>query len=481
MRSLLRTLGAGLLLALLLRPPKSWRIRPAGQFWWLLLASIGLSILRDRLLQPGPTSFYADGLQGDALGALLTLAAAALVGAWSGQKVLTWSLAVLASSAGLWIAALVEAARWTLQQQAPNHLGVELALTAAICVWWPLAWLRLLATLLPQWRWWRHASAALISASLTLAPFFLIEPVRYWYPDYDESSAEYADTEAADDSRSVKGSAEALIYRQPALMEQALGQLAAGTPGVTDTYLLAFGGDGNEDVFRNEVEYAQTLFAERFGMQQRTLVLLNNPDTTAATPLATLSNLRLALAGIGARMDREEDLLVLFLTTHGSEDHQLFVDLQPLPLDWIKPTDLRAALDDAGIDWRVVIVAACYSGGFIDALATPMSLVITAARADRPSFGCGADAELTYFGRAFLVDALNQTTSFPGAFELARETVAQREKDDDFEPSEPQIAMGALIGPRLQAWTRQLPPAPKVAFVPAVPKEACGQTKNPCP
>lgn len=481
MLGLLRTLGAGLLLALLRRPPTAWRIRPAAHFWWLLPVSVGVSIVRDRLVQPEPVSFYADGIQGDAFGALLMLAAAALVGAWSGQRVLTWSLAVLASAAGLWIAALVEAARWTLLQYQPNNLGVELAFTLAICVWWLLAWLRLLTALLPQWGWWRCAAAALTSASLTLAPFFLIEPARYWYPDFDDADAEYADAEPAQDIRSVNGSAEELIYRQPAMVQQAVDRLAPGTPGVTDAYLLAFGGDGNEDVFRNEVEYAQTLFAQRFGMQDRTLTLLNNPDTTDDTALATLSNLRLALAGIGARMDRKEDLLVLFMTTHGSEDHELFVDLQPLPLDWINPADLRAALDGAGIDWRVVIVAACYSGGFIDSLATPMSLVITAARADRPSFGCGSDAELTYFGRAFLVEALNQTTSLPAAFELAREAVDQREKDDDFEPSDPQIALGALIGPHLQDWTRQLSPAAKVAFVPAVPKTDCTESKAPCP
>ncbi len=480
MLGLLRTLGAGLMLALLMRPPAAWRIRAAAQFWWLLPISIGLSIVRDRLAQPAPASFYTDGIQGDALSALLMLAAAALVGAWSGQRVLTWSLAVLATAAGLWIAVVVEALRWAILQFQPNNLSLELVFTATICIWWLLAWLRLIATLVPQWNGWRCAAAALTSASLTLAPFFVIEPARYWYPDFDDSSAEYADAEPADNSRSVNGSAEQLIYRQAAMVADAVGQLAPGTPGVSDAYLLAFGGDANEDVFRNEVDYAQTLFAQRFGMQQRTLVLLNNPDTIADTPLATLSNLRLALAGIGARMDRKEDLLVLFMTTHGSEDHQLFVDLQPLALDWINPTALREALDDAGIDWRVIVVAACYSGGFIEPLASPMSLVITAARADRPSFGCGSDAELTYFGRAFLVEALNQTTSFPGAFELAREYVAQREKDDDFEPSEPQMAMGALIGPRLQAWTSQLPPAKEVAFVPVVPKVACLQIKEPC-
>jgi hypothetical protein len=374
---------------------------------------------------------------------------------------------------GLWISAVILALRLGLTHWELLDDGAQSVLLLGTCLWWLLGLLRLLATLLPGWRWWRHAGAAALAATLTIAPFLAIDPARYWYPDYD--GAEEAP------ARQVPGSAEALMYRQPSMVEQALAQLAPGTPGVTDAYLLAFGADGNEDVFRNEVEYAQTLFTQRFGMRARTLALLNHPDTTADLPLATLTNLRMALAGIGARMNRDEDLLVLFMTTHGSEDHQLFVDLQPLALDWIGPTDLRAALDDAGIDWRVVIVSACYSGGFIDALATPMSLTITAARADRPSFGCGADAELTYFGRAFLVEALNRTTSIPIAFELARDRVLELERAEDFDASFPQIDIGALIGPLLQSWEAQLAPAAPVAFVPAVPKTACDKDKDPCP
>ncbi len=473
MKGLLRTLGAGLLLALLVKPPATWRVRPAAHFWWLLLPTIGLSIMRDFLQRAEPASFYADGVQADAFGALLLLATAAAIGAWSGQRVLTWSLAVLASAMGLWISAFMLAVRLGLARWELPDGGTEWGLLLATAAWWLLGLLRLLAALLPGWRWWRQASAAVLAAALTIAPFLAIDPARYWYHDYDDADETPA--------RQVHGSAEALMYRQPALVEQALAQLAPGTPGVTDAYLLAFGADGNEDVFRNEVDYAQTLFAQRFGMQGRTLALLNHPDTTGELPLATLTNLRLALAGIGAKMNRDEDLLVLFMTTHGSEDHQLLVDLQPLALDWIGPTDLRSALDDAAIDWRVVIVSACYSGGFIEALATPMSMTITAARADRPSFGCGADAELTYFGRAFLVEALNRTSSIPIAFELARERVLEMERAEDFDASFPQIDIGALIGPRLTSWEAQLPPTAPVAFVPAVPKTACDKDKDPCP
>ena len=84
---------------------------------------------------------------------------------------------------------------------------------------------------------------------------------------------------------------------------------------------------------------------------------------------------------------------------------------------------------------------------------------MTAARADRTSFGCSDDAEFTYFGRAYLQQALNQTTSFTEAFAKARSLVQQWETRDQEIHSEPQIAQGALIGPKLEQWRATLPAA----------------------
>src|SRR3546814_1766943 len=92
-------------------------------------------------------------------------------------------------------------------------------------------------------------------------------------------------------------------------------------------------------------------------------------------------------------MDRDEDLLLLYLTMHGTEDHELAVTFPPLLEEWITPPQLRAALDDAGIRNRVVVISACFSGGFIPDLRDARTLVITAARADRASFGCGSRSE----------------------------------------------------------------------------------------
>ncbi|HEV7491564.1 MAG TPA: C13 family peptidase, partial [Rhodanobacteraceae bacterium] len=187
--------------------------------------------------------------------------------------------------------------------------------------------------------------------------------------------------------------------------------------------------------------------------------------------LATLTNLTWALDEIAKKMDPAEDVLLVYVTTHGSHDHELLVDLDPLPLDQIAPDDLADALKThPGIRWKVIVVNACYSGGFIDALRDDSTLVITSARSDRTSFGCGADSDITYFGKAFLAQALNQTTSIPDAFEQAKKSVAAWEDAEKDQHSEPQIASTRSIEAKLAAWQRTLHAGAPVPFVPAKPE-----------
>jgi len=259
---------------------------------------------------------------------------------------------------------------------------------------------------------------------------------------------------------------EDLMYAQPGLVDASLKRLRPQTPGKTDLYALGFAGDGEENVFRNEVDYLPRLLAQRFGAEGRTLQLINSPQTFERTPLATRTNLYDALSGIASKMDVDEDILLLFLTSHGSRDHQLFVEMGELPLDQITPKDVRDALDAAHIRWRIVVVSACYSGGFIPALRDSHTMVITAARSDRTSFGCGSDSQVTWFGKAFLTEALNQTTDFHDAYLRARATIAGWEKRDGDSPSEPQYWAGTEIGQKLDAWRTTLPVAAAVPFLP---------------
>ena len=144
-----------------------------------------------------------------------------------------------------------------------------------------------------------------------------------------------------------------------------------------------------------------------------------------------------------------EEHCEVFLTSHGAEDHRFDLSLWPWELEQLTPQRLGALLDAAGIRHRVILVSACYSGGFVPPLAGPDTLVMSASRADRNSHGCSHEADWTFFGRAFFDEALRETTSFTDAFERARAAVAQRESAEGLEPSEPQIAVGETIRSRL--------------------------------
>ena len=265
---------------------------------------------------------------------------------------------------------------------------------------------------------------------------------------------------------------EDLIYAQPELIDASLQQLASQTPGRVDLYAVGFAGDAAEPPFRKEVDYLSTLMAQRFHSARHTIELINSPHTFERTPLATRTNLYQALAGIAKKMDVDEDVLLLFLTSHGSPDHQLYVEMGAMPLDQLTPEDIRDALDAASIHWRIVIVSACYSGGFIPALRDPRTLVITAARSDRASFGCGNDSQITWFGKAFLTQALNQTTDFHAAFLRARQTIAAWETRDHETPSEPQYWAGPLIQQKLDAWRVSLASSRVGLSTPGSPKQS---------
>lgn len=152
---------------------------------------------------------------------------------------------------------------------------------------------------------------------------------------------------------------------------------------------------------------------------------------------------------------------MLFLTSHGSADHRLSVEFAPLQLDQIGPADLRAMLDQAGIRFRIVVISACYSGGFIPALADERTLLMTATAGDRTSFGCSTDSPLTFFTDALFNQALRAEPSLPRAFAQARLFVAQRERAQGLSPpSDPQISAGAAIVDKLDALARRSAVAP---------------------
>ncbi len=266
-----------------------------------------------------------------------------------------------------------------------------------------------------------------------------------WYP---------VQSEAANAAQERHGAAahEDVIYAQPRLLARALGALTPGRVDAPNLYYVGMAGYASQDVFMKEVIAAEAIFKARFGAEGRTIKLINNSKTLAEVPAAGINALQATLDGVGRAMDKEKDILFLFLTSHGGRDHKFSLDMWPWRFGDLDPKRLRGLIDASGIKWKVVLVSACYSGGFVEALKSPTTLVITASAPDKNSFGCSNEAEFTYFGKAYFDQALRKTISFTAAFELARAEVIEREAKEKQTPSEPQIALGAEIAVKLQAF-----------------------------
>jgi hypothetical protein len=268
-----------------------------------------------------------------------------------------------------------------------------------------------------------------------------------------------ADDEAAAYQAANKIDVEEVFYRQPALVDDVLAGLAPQRPNKTDLYFVGFAGQADEQVFTNEVSFARDLLDRRFQTAGRSLLLLNNTASVDNTPLANRHNLEAVLQGMADRMDKQRDVLFLFLSSHGAQDHSLSVSFWPLGLTDLKAEQLKAMLDKAGIRNRVIVVSACYSGGFLDVLQDDDTLILTASSRDHVSYGCGDFTEYTYFGESYFVKALANGHSFIAAFDQARRLIEEREKSEGKEASGPQIHVGPNIEKILQSLEVLVQPA----------------------
>lgn len=314
----------------------------------------------------------------------------------------------------------------------------------ASVIWSLTAQLWLLARAMPIGR-------GLLAAVLLWSAAFHI--LAWWYPSPRIWLAEEQEAPAP-----VFDLTEDVLEQQPLLLEEALDSVMPGRPGVIDTYFIAFAPDGEEDTFLNETTVIRKLMDQRFGAQGRSVHLVNHSSTLFDLPWATTHNLHAAILRMGEQMNPNEDMLVLYLTAHGGRDAKLSAGMPPLQPDNLTPQRLKTWLDEAGIRYRVIAVSACFSGSWVAPLASPSTLVMTAADADHTSYGCGHRSDFTFFGKAVFDEQLRHTYSLETAFRAARPIIAQREQDhgktDGF--SNPQIRIGPLLRPQLAAWEAQL-------------------------
>ena len=365
----------------------------------LLIVNLALWALLDYLHAEAHAPLALDGLFGWACYLLLGLTACALISRVHSRAAPTRALLVPA----LAVAPFVLIFFWLaldLRLVSAHPFGALALSLIYLCL---LAWRVLGAAYGPV-----RAAPGLLALVLVLgSPWafgFLNLDTRLWVPADAQS-------ESADDADNAEG----LFYDQPARIAAAAARVKPAQPGRTGVYFLGFAGDGDPGVFRREAQFAGEAFGARFGSQQRSLLLINDVDDRDTYPLASVAGLSQTLKVLASRMHPESDVLVLFLTSHGSPDG-LEVQNGDLPLAQLAPTDLREALDASGIRFRVVVVSACYAGVFIDALrTTPRRSSPRPTPRTAPS-AATRTAELTWFGEAFLKDSLPGSASLEAAF-----------------------------------------------------------------
>jgi len=244
--------------------------------------------------------------------------------------------------------------------------------------------------------------------------------------------------------------AAAVELSQPHLLEAEMKKLLPERKGTTDIYAIGIAGWSAQDVFIRELNGGLSALNRSLGMDRGAIRLINHRDTLETSPVASRMNFAAAVHAVAGVMNRDEDVLVVFITSHGGPTG-VGLYLGDAVNVVLGPDHVASVLDREGIRNRVVIVSACYSGVFIKPLASPNSVVLTAADEDSPSFGCSNERDWTYFGDAFFNQSLGEGVSLEGAFENAKVKISQWEARDDLPPSSPQGHFGAAISEKLAA------------------------------
>ncbi len=267
-----------------------------------------------------------------------------------------------------------------------------------------------------------------------------------------------------------RGVSAAEIREQQRRLDAALAALSPQQAGTPEAYVVTVALD-SDPVFAREAREAARVLSARYGAQARTLVLAGPDGVRDDAPHGSITALVLALSHVGSIMDGAEDVLVLYTTSHGL-DLGLAYHFGDSGYGILSPGGLKAALEEAGIRRRVLILSACYSGVFVPLLASPDTAILTAAASTRTSFGCAAENDWTFYGDALINRALRQPVGLEDAARAAGRSVAEWETKARVLASLPQVSIGAGAKawlPQIEAQMPRIASAPvgKPAFDPA--------------
>jgi hypothetical protein len=278
----------------------------------------------------------------------------------------------------------------------------------------------------------RRSVRALAGGLLLAIPLFLpddVLPNTSWWQQDDQPGASLDATNPA---------SEPVLALQRELQDEALGALEDQRQGETDLYFVAFAPDGGP-AWGSQLSRAKRTMDEHWRTQQRSLAFVNDRATLTEVPMATVSHLREALEEIGSAIDMDEDVVMLYVAGRSNDDGSLRASMPPLALVPLTAAGLSHLLTQAGIRWRIIVVATCDLQPFIDALVDDQTLLIATSAS---SAECSDNRTLAALGEALFGEALPLSTPIPAAIESVRRSLERR-------GVRLSVHMGAAIAPKL--------------------------------
>ncbi|CAN5567947.1 C13 family peptidase [soil metagenome] len=227
-------------------------------------------------------------------------------------------------------------------------------------------------------------------------------------------------------------------------LDRALAGLAAQRKGVVDAYVVSIALD-SDPVFGREAREAGKVLARRYAAEGRTIVLAGTDGSGPSSyPQGSPDTLAAALTRISELMDPDEDVLILYSTSHGAPVGVVYADGDE-GFGMISPYRLSSMLEDLNIRNRLLIVSACFSGVFTTLLSSDTTAILTAASSERTSFGCVSDNDWTFFGDAMINHALRKPQPLAAAAAEASHLIGAWEAKGHLIPSDPQIRIGSGV------------------------------------
>jgi hypothetical protein len=397
-----------------------------------LIAWLALEIVAAALVIPAAGRITA-------LAAMVALLVVAefIIGAISAA----WSLAVPAFAASApWVGAWVRA--------------VPIAILAVVSLWWigtmaavirsvaPASRLRVFGQAAAVWVVLAAVTALVPHAPVFVAPGFNIRTANLWERLYA------AKLPQQEDSAPPPSEAAGFEANQHALLQTEIGRMAPPKQGATNIYALGIGGWADQDVFLKELDGGLAAMGGVLPIQGHTLRLVNHHETTESAPIANQRNFAAAVHAIGAAMNKDGDVLVLLMTSHGTPTG-FGLRLPSGVTTELTPQEVAGTLDREGIKNRIVIVSACFSGTFLPPLANDDTIVLTASDANNTSFGCAPERDWTYFGDALFRQSIRRGWDLQHAFDNARVLISGWEMMDRARPSNPQAHFGPTLVAKL--------------------------------